>query len=153
MPAPVCSRQDTAPPEAEGLQSRLAPITIQPGPSFLLVKAFSVLVCPVFSLRPWACLYGLSLLLGQGGALRSPGRPSILAGGEGRTCRTLPWADPAPPKPPPTDTSRELKTLCEEEEEGRVQPQQAGEAQAGVVGGLDFQTQGPGPQHLLPSFP
>uniref|UniRef100_A0A8C4L4T9 EH domain binding protein 1 like 1 n=1 Tax=Equus asinus TaxID=9793 RepID=A0A8C4L4T9_EQUAS len=33
-----------------------------------------------------------------------------------------------------SDPSRELRTLCEEEEEGRVQPQQAGEAQAGVGG-------------------
>lgn len=96
---------------------------------------------------------GLSLLLGRGGALRLghfPGRPSILVGGrgEGKTCRALPGADLAPNILSP-ETPRELKTLCEEEEEGRLQHRQAGEAQAGVgvgpgVEGCDFRSQVPG---------
>lgn len=113
------------------------PFTIQPRPSLLLVKAFfsSVHLSLFFSAS-----VGLSLLLGRGGALRLghfPGRPSILVGGsgEGKTCRALPGADLVPNTLPP-ETPRELKTLCEEEEEGRLQPRQAGEAQAGVGVGL-----------------
>eukprot|EP00069_Balaena_mysticetus_P016811 bmy_10223T0 len=50
------------------------------------------------------------------------------------------------------DTSRELKTLCEEEEEGRSRPRQAGEAQAGVgTVGTGPPVTGPRPQHP-PSF-
>ena len=63
-----------------------------------------------------------------------------------------------PPTIPTPDPPRELKTLCEEEEEGRAQHQQAGEAQAqvGTGEGMDLQPQGPGlstPPFLPPQLP
>ena len=77
--------------------------------------------------------------------------PKLWLGGSRQTCGVLPWAD-LPPIPTP-DPSRELKTLCEEDEEGRVQSRQAGEAQAGVgVGeGMDLQS-GAQASAPLPSF-